>query len=243
MHRVTSSPGPRRERLHRIAFYPSPGLTAAGNGRTGGRVGQRDQPRSDPLLRRAAIGGATGHSEPPLRPPGPWSLCPPLARLRANQRPSWKRCQEAGPRTTRLTDGSVAIFFAWERFADPPSFQLHGCSVGKSARLKAFAGNLHAACTIDRSTTVPPNRETLATPALGLLVTPSEGFEVGYVPVVIRRAAGRAPRATACGATGRRGAGRTTGLGSGSTTTGPPAGPTSPGGRGGRPRGWKNKGS
>ncbi len=88
-----------------------------------------------------------------------------------------------GPMTARLADGSV-VTYSWYRFVDQPSFPQYAWSEEKKARLQAFVERLHASWPIDRDYMAPPTRGTLVALDPGLLVTPPEGLEVGYVPIV-----------------------------------------------------------
>ena len=85
-------------------------------------------------------------------------------------------------------DGSV-VTYHWYRFVDQPSFQQYAWSEEKKAKLQAFVEKLHANWPIDRDYMAPPTRGTLATLDPALLVTPPQGLEVGYVPIVTGQAA------------------------------------------------------
>ena len=93
-----------------------------------------------------------------------------------------------GPFTARLVDGSV-VTYHWYRFVDQPSFQQYAWSEEKKAKLQAFVEKLHANWPIDRDYMAPPTRGKLAAVDPALLVTPPQGLEVGYVPIVTRQAA------------------------------------------------------
>jgi hypothetical protein len=88
-----------------------------------------------------------------------------------------------GPFTARLADGSV-VTYSWYRFVDQPSFQQYRWSEEKKAKLQAFVEKIHAGWPIDRDYMAPPTRGSLASLDPALLVTPPEGLEVGYVPIV-----------------------------------------------------------
>lgn len=94
----------------------------------------------------------------------------------------------AGPFTAQLADGSVATY-SWYRFVDQPSFQQYNWSAEKKAKLQAFVEKLHANWPIDRDYMAPPTRGKLVALDPALLVTPPEGLEVGYVPIVTHQAA------------------------------------------------------
>ncbi len=95
---------------------------------------------------------------------------------------------KVGPFTTRLVDGSV-VTYAWYRFVDQPSFQQYKWSAEKKAKLQAFVENLHANWPIDRDYMAPPTRGNLAALDPALLVSPPQGLEVGYVPIVTHQEA------------------------------------------------------
>ncbi len=93
---------------------------------------------------------------------------------------------KAGPFKARLVDGSI-VTYAWYRFVDQPSFQQYAWSAEKKARLQAFVEKLHASWPLDRDYMAPPTRGKLVSLDPALLVTPPEGMETGYVPIVIRQ--------------------------------------------------------
>ena len=98
-----------------------------------------------------------------------------------------------GPYTVDLADGST-VTYSWYRFVDQPSFQQYKWSEEKKAKLQAFVEKIHAHWPIDRDYMAPPGMGTLATLDLALLVTPPEGLEVGYVPIVTRQEDTRSAR-------------------------------------------------
>ncbi len=97
-----------------------------------------------------------------------------------------------GPFTVRLGDGSL-VTYSWYRFVDQPSFQQYHWSKDKKAGLQALVERIHESWPIDRDYMAPPSRGELAALDPALIVTPPEGLETGYVPIVIRQedAAGR----------------------------------------------------
>jgi hypothetical protein len=88
-----------------------------------------------------------------------------------------------GPFTVDLVDGSTVTYY-WYRFVDQPSFQQYDWSDAKKAKLQSFVEEIHANWPIDRDYMAPPSSGTLAALDPALLVTPPEGLEVGYVPIV-----------------------------------------------------------
>jgi hypothetical protein len=93
-----------------------------------------------------------------------------------------------GPFTAQLVDGSV-VTYSWYRFVDQPSFQQYNWSEAKKARLQAFVEKLHAHWPADRDYMAPPTRGSLVALDPALMVTPPQGLEVGYVPIVTRQEA------------------------------------------------------
>jgi hypothetical protein len=100
-------------------------------------------------------------------------------QIGAWSRPGPKR----GPFTVKLVDGSV-VTYSWYRFVDQPSFQQYTWSDEKKAALQALVEKLHATWPIDRDYMAPPSRGKLVALDPALLVTPPQGLEVGYVPIV-----------------------------------------------------------
>jgi hypothetical protein len=88
-----------------------------------------------------------------------------------------------GPYKVKLADGSL-VTYSWYRFVDQPSFQQYRRSEEKKAKLQALVEKIHATWPIDREYMAPPGRGRLVTLDPALLVTPPEGLEVGYVPIV-----------------------------------------------------------
>ncbi len=88
-----------------------------------------------------------------------------------------------GPYKVNLADGST-VTYSWYRFVDQPSFQQYNWSEEKKAKLQSFVEKIHANWPIDRDYMAPPSSGTLARLDPALLVSPPEGLEVGYVPIV-----------------------------------------------------------
>jgi len=93
-----------------------------------------------------------------------------------------------GPFFVKLADGSV-VTYSWYRFVDQPAFQQYGWSAQRKAQLQALVEKIHATWPIDRDYMPPPSRGALVALDPALIVTPPEGLEVGYVPIVTRQAA------------------------------------------------------
>lgn len=90
---------------------------------------------------------------------------------------------KSGSFTAQLADGSL-VTYAWYRFVDQPSFQQYRWSEDKKAKLQSLVERIHARWTMDREYMAPPSTGTLVTLDPALIVTPPEGMEVGYVPIV-----------------------------------------------------------
>jgi hypothetical protein len=93
-----------------------------------------------------------------------------------------------GPFQVRLTDGSL-VTYSWYRFVDQPSFQQYQWSRAKKEALQALVEKIHATWTLDRDYMAPLKQGTLASLDPALLVTPPQGLELGYVPIVTRQEA------------------------------------------------------
>lgn len=93
-----------------------------------------------------------------------------------------------GPFTAVLADGSE-ITYSWYRFADQPSLQALGWRDDEKGRLQALVESIHRNWPADRRYLPPPTRGSLVELDGALLLTPPEGLEVGYVPIVTRQRA------------------------------------------------------
>ncbi|MEO6812229.1 MAG: hypothetical protein ABI353_24235 [Isosphaeraceae bacterium] len=93
-----------------------------------------------------------------------------------------------GPFIANLADGTV-VTYSWYRFVDQPSFQQYPWTEAKKARLQALVETLHKTWPIDRDYMAPPTQGDLVNLDPALFVTPPEGLEAGYVPIVTRQAA------------------------------------------------------
>lgn len=101
--------------------------------------------------------------------------------------PAWTAPGPASPhRQVVLGDGS-RVTYAWYRFVDQPSFQQYAWSESKREALQTFVERIHRAWPIDRDYMAPPTSGELVTLDPALFVTPPEGLEVGYVPIVTRQ--------------------------------------------------------
>lgn len=90
------------------------------------------------------------------------------------------------PQQVMLGDGSL-VTYSWYRFIDQPSFQQYAWSAAKRAELQSFVEQIHRSWPIDRDYMAPPTSGSLVHLDRALFVTPPEGLEVGYVPIVTRQ--------------------------------------------------------
>jgi len=92
----------------------------------------------------------------------------------------------AGPFYAELEDGSTLIYF-WYRFVDQPALQRMRLSEAEKLRVQSFVETLHRTWLPSMEYLDPPSSGTLAPMADALLVTPPEGLEAGYVPIVVEQ--------------------------------------------------------
>ena len=95
---------------------------------------------------------------------------------------------KSGRFTVKLADGSL-VTYSWYRFVDQPSFQQYDWSAEKKGKLQAFVEKIHANWPMNRDYMAPPGRGALAKLDPALLVTPPQGLEAGYVPIVTAQSA------------------------------------------------------
>ena len=94
----------------------------------------------------------------------------------------------AGPLQVRPNDGSVVTYY-WYRFADQPAILNADLTDAEREALQVRVEELHRHWKKDRDYLPPPTLGTLAEIEPALIVTPPDGFEVGYVPIVTRQEA------------------------------------------------------
>jgi hypothetical protein len=92
----------------------------------------------------------------------------------------------AGPFRVRPGDGSIVTYY-WYRFADQPALLNADLSDAERDAMQAKVEKLHRAWTKDREYLPPPTVGTLADLDPALIVTPPNGLEAGYVPIVTRQ--------------------------------------------------------
>lgn len=89
----------------------------------------------------------------------------------------------AGPFTARPDDGTKVIYY-WYRFADQPALLNADLTDAEREDVQKRVEKLHREWRKDLDYLPPPKTGTLAEIDPALIVTPPEGFEVGYVPIV-----------------------------------------------------------
>ena len=92
----------------------------------------------------------------------------------------------AGPFEANLGDGSTVTYF-WYRFADQPALLNADLTREEREEMQRRVELLHRNWTKDREYLPAPTIGKLADIDPALIVTPPEGLEVGYVPIVIRQ--------------------------------------------------------
>jgi hypothetical protein len=83
------------------------------------------------------------------------------------------------------------VTYAWYRFADQPAMLNADLSKAEREEAQRRVELLHRNWTKDRTYLPPPTTGKLASIDPALLVTPPVGFEIGYVPIVLRQEAKR----------------------------------------------------
>ena len=81
------------------------------------------------------------------------------------------------------------LTYSWYRFADQPALLNAGLTDVEREALQARVEKLHRHWTKDREYLPPPAVGKLAEIDPALIVTPPEGLEAGYVPIVTRQEA------------------------------------------------------
>jgi hypothetical protein len=100
---------------------------------------------------------------------------------------SWKKPGPvAGPFEAKLGDGSVVTYY-WYRFADQPALLNADLTNAEREAIQKRVEMLHTNWTKDREYLPAPTVGKLAELDPAVLVTPPKGFEIGYVPIVVRQ--------------------------------------------------------
>ena len=94
----------------------------------------------------------------------------------------------AGPFMAYPGDGSVVTYY-WYRFADQPALLNADLTYQERQDLQSRVEKIHRNWKKDRDYLEPPKIGKLADIDPALIVTPPQGLEVGYVPIVTRQAA------------------------------------------------------
>lgn len=92
----------------------------------------------------------------------------------------------AGPFQVQLGDGSL-VTYAWYRFCDQPAMRAAKMTQADREVLQERIVQLHRHWKSDRDYLPPPKRGRLAELDPAVLVTPPNGLEVGYVPIVLKQ--------------------------------------------------------
>ena len=92
----------------------------------------------------------------------------------------------AGPFKAHLGDGSVVTYY-WYRFADQPALLNADFTKEEREQMQAKVEKLHRAWTKDRDYLAPPTVGKLADLDPAQIVTPPNGFRIGYVPIATRQ--------------------------------------------------------
>lgn len=89
----------------------------------------------------------------------------------------------------RLNDGST-VSYAWYRFIDQPSIRALNWSDKERKRIQTKVEQIHKRWKIDQSYMPAPSFGKIASLDAALVVQPPRGWEVGYVPIILRQEAG-----------------------------------------------------
>lgn len=92
----------------------------------------------------------------------------------------------AGPFFAYPGDGSKVTYY-WYRFADQPALLNADLTDQEREALQERVEKIHAAWKKDRDYLPPPKLGELAAIDAALLLTPPQGLEIGYVPIVTRQ--------------------------------------------------------
>jgi hypothetical protein len=91
-----------------------------------------------------------------------------------------------GPYQVDLGDCSMATYY-WYKFIEQPVFQQYAWTPEERAALQGIVEKIHQSWTPDKEYLPAPTGGALGGFDSGLMVTPPEGYEVGYVPIVTRQ--------------------------------------------------------
>ncbi len=88
------------------------------------------------------------------------------------------------PMQVNLADGST-VTYRWYRFIDQPSLQQFDWSQGEKDKLQSLIERIHTDWGIDDAYMEPQTEGELVSFDPALMVVPPQGYEIGYVPIVI----------------------------------------------------------
>jgi hypothetical protein len=138
-------------------------------------VRSEDVPTETGLARFRFTRHDDGRSEPYITPDEPDSC--------------WKKPGPvAGPFRAHLGDGSVVTYY-WYRFADQPALLNADLSDKEREEIQERVEKLHRHWKKDHDYLPAPTMGKLAEIDTALIVTPPQGYEAGYVPIVTRQGA------------------------------------------------------
>ena len=136
-------------------------------------VQPRDVPAETGLAQVSFSSTAGRPSEPYVTPDDPDSC--------------WKKPGPvAGPFQAHPGDGSVVTYY-WYRFADQPALLNADLTDQEREDMQRRVEKLHRHWKMDRDYLAPPAFGKLAEIDPALVITPPQGLEVGYVPIVTRQ--------------------------------------------------------
>lgn len=99
---------------------------------------------------------------------------------------AWKQPgPTAGPYKTKLSDGSVAVYY-WYKFNEQPSILNSDMDEKERGIIQKRVELIHASWSKD-DTYFPAPTQPLASIDAGLIVTPPAGLEIGYVPICVHQ--------------------------------------------------------
>ncbi len=90
------------------------------------------------------------------------------------------------PHKISLEDGSI-VTYCWYRFIDQPALQQFNWSLEEKNKLQTIIEKIHTHWNIENDFMTPLKKGDLVTIDNALLVTPPKGYEVGFVPIVIKQ--------------------------------------------------------
>jgi len=152
-----------------------------------------DKPRWQPMPLDPAANGSPPHDTPELAALAALDFdTPKRGKVEPYVTPdepesSFKRPgPAAGPFTITLGDGSM-VTYCWYRFADQPAMLNADLTEAERNEAQRRVELIHRTWTKEREYIAPPTTGSLASIDPALLVTPPKGFEIGYVPIVVRQ--------------------------------------------------------